>query len=309
MSRRKRYSQATEIYNNFVNGGQLRYNPAMQRELAIERMYMRTLTELAVNRFKWSGLPDGINPRYVELQLFYNALAIFMEDAALGKIIVKGSPSGQINWQGDPISFTVVGNGNWYHAPVSIDEAVPIWANALRAPDIDIVMIYAHRLAVLDRTMEINAASMRNPKILKVGENMRLSMENVLRQVGEGQDTIRVTDNMSLNEQIEVLDFGIDPDQIINLDMFHTRQWGKCMGLMGIEFANQDKKERLVADEVSANNEQTDSIKFVNLNARRLAADLINKKFETSITVDYNTEVEERAAMIFESIISDRETV
>lgn len=111
MSRRKRPSAANDLYQYHLNGG-LRYNPAMHRETMIENMYIRVLTDLAVNRFKWSGLPDSINERYLEMSLFYNALAVYFEDAALGPIAVKASANGYLNYQGDPTGFTVVGNGN-----------------------------------------------------------------------------------------------------------------------------------------------------------------------------------------------------
>lgn len=309
MSRKKRPSAANEIYAQHMNGG-LSYNPARSRELAIENMYIRTLTDLAVNRFKWSGLPSSINERFLEMTLFYNGMVLYFNDESIGNIAVKATPSGLWNYQNDPTGFTIASNGYYRHAPVSANEAVPIWCNYLRTPDIDIVMIFANRLAGIDRTNEINTQQMRHTRILRVGENQRLSVENINRQSMEGQEAIRVSEAFSASDVVEVLDFGIDADKtILPMDMYHTRQWSKCMGLLGIEFANQDKKERLVSAEVDSNNEQTDSIKFVNLNSRRQAAALINAKFGTNISVDYNTEINDRADRIFNALINDSETV
>ena len=66
------------------------------------------------------------------------------------------------------------------------------------------------------------------------------------------------------------------------------------MGLLGIENANQDKTERLVGGEVDANNAQTASMRFVNLNQRREAAKAINKKFGLNVSVDYHTTAEQK---------------
>jgi hypothetical protein len=106
-------------------------------------------------------------------------------------------------------------------------------------------------------------------------------------------------------QAIQVFDMGINPDTIEKLDIVRARQWNVCMGLLGIDNANQDKKERLVESEVGANDEQTDSMKFVNLNARRQAAEAINEVFNLDVSVDYNTKIAERADQLFNAAIAD----
>lgn len=304
MSKKKRPNAANDIYAYHMAGG-LGYNSAMGREVMIENMYMRMLTDLAVNRFKWIGLPPQINQRFLELTLFYNGMVLYFEDENLGQIAVKATPNGAWNWQNDPTGFTITANGYYRHAPVSAARAVPIWCNYLRTPDLDVVAIFANRLAQIDRTLEINTEQLRNTRIVRAGENQRLSYENINRQISEGQPVIRVSESMSVEDVFEVLDFGLDATKtILPLDMYHSRQWGKCMGLLGIEFANQDKKERLVAAEVDANEEQTDSIKLVNLNSRREAAERINAMFHTNIRVEYNTEVETQAKQVFNAFVN-----
>jgi hypothetical protein len=63
--------------------------------------------------------------------------------------------------------------------------------------------------------------------------------------------------------------------------------WNEVMTYLGIGNAKQDKKERLVADEVAANDEQIESSREVMLKARQLACDKINNMFNLSISVDY----------------------
>jgi hypothetical protein len=61
------------------------------------------------------------------------------------------------------------------------------------------------------------------------------------------------------------------------------------MGLLGINNANQDKKERLVAAEVGANDEQVQATRNIALNARQQAAERINKLYGLSVEVDFKT--------------------
>lgn len=307
MGRRKRGSGANELYQRHLQGTPFAPNPINNRMALIERMYQRILAELATNRFKWEGFPSSIDVRFLELQLFYSAISVFYLDKKYDKFLaLRGGANGPINMLDNPTSFQVVGN-QYVSATVSAVRetadhgiAVPIWANYLRIPDLDIVTIYANRLATLDRTIEINSENARRNKVLVASENTQLSVENINRMIEEGS-TIRVNTAIgeNINEIITAIDLGSDPDAIEKLHIVRTRQWNECMGLLGIENANQDKKERLVSSEVDANADQTSNMRFVNLNARRIAIEKIKLAYPgqfENLTVDYNTDLE-RAAM------------
>lgn len=297
MSRRKRGGGADALYENHLNGSPFKQNGKTSRASLIESMYLRVLTELASNRFKWTGLPDEIDLRFLETTLFYQALSVFYFDTGYDKYMsLKGGGTNFLNMIDNPTAFMVVGN-NFVAKTLSADDCVPIWANQMRRPDIDIVTIYAKKLADLDMTIEINSINARQNKVLVSGENQRLSVVNIDRQMNEGQNGIQVAGPLQDLAFIQAVDLGINPDTIEKLDIIRARQWNVCMGLLGIENANQDKTERLVGGEVDANNAQTASMKFVNLNSRRRAADAINKKYGLNVEVDFYTEAERKDAI------------
>lgn len=321
MARNKRGGGADAIYNEHLFGsGKYNNSPSMNREASITRLLERNMTELAVNRFAWDGLPDSIDARFLELCLFFNALAVVYWDEDYDKLLaVRGTGTGFVNMLDNPVSFSVIGPGSLIkpttdtapaqfqnkiigaYSPAAHEEleesekkkkAIPIWANYLRSPEIDIVRIYSTRLAWIDRTLEINSKNARRNKILKGTPNMQLSMVNFARAVDQGDELIQITGPMQDMDFIDVLDLGIEPDSYDKLALLRTRIWSEAMGLLGIDNANQDKKERLVAAEVGANDSQTDSMRFVSLNARRQACDQINKVFGLEISVDFKVEIE-----------------
>lgn len=304
--------RAGGMYNEWKNYGFNR-NPVNQQEQSIEFMYIRLLTDLAASRFKWEGLPDEIDVRFLELTLFYQAMSIFYHDGRYDTYMaMRGTQNGSLDYQNNPTGFNPIGN-NFVTVPVSgmrdteffdtktnqkvkIGQGIPIWANKQRIPDVDIVMIYAKKLANLDRTVEINSLNARRNKVIVTNDAMNLTMTNIARQIEEGQNNLKIKGNVDI-DSIKAIDLGIDPLTILNLDIVRDRQWNKCMTLLGIESANQDKKERLVSDEVTANGDQTSMMRYVNLNERRVAAKKINDKYGLDISVSYYTDEERKANM------------
>jgi hypothetical protein len=298
MSSHKRASGANEIYSNHLFGKGFNNNPATTRTATIERMYHRILTELATNRFKWDGLPDSIDVRFLEMKLFYKALAVFYFDKEYDQYLaLDGTGTSYVNMLDNPTAFQVIGN-HFVGKTISAKNCVPIWANYVRMPDIDIVQIYSHKLANLDRSIEINSANARQTKVIVSSENQRLTTTNISRQIDEGVNNIAVAGAMQDLAFIQALDLGVNPDTIEKLHIVRTRLWNECMGLMGLENSNQDKTERLVSGEADANNDQTSAMRYVNLNARRIAATAINKKYpELNVSVRYYTDEERNASM------------
>jgi hypothetical protein len=294
-----------EIYRNHLRGTPFRNNPTNNRVALLERMYLRILTELAMNRFKWTGLPDSVDVRFLEMNLFYRALSVFYYDTEYEQYFALQSGStSYLNMMNNPTAFVVIGNSfvsktiGAYNPAVKYNDGeakkkgIPIWANFLRVPDLDIVTIYASKLAQLDRTVEINSQNARMNKVLVTNEQQKLSVMNINRQIDEGQNGISVAGPLQDLAFIQNVDLGIHPDMLDKVHILRTRIWNECMGLLGIENANQDKKERLVAAEVDANQDQTSMTRYVNLNARRTACDQINKVFGMDVQVEYYTEVE-----------------
>lgn len=324
MSSTKRGSALDFYLNSPLYNGDAGFaqTPDAQREQYIERMLQRNLSELAMNRFKWDNVPESVDIRFVEFNLLVNGVCVWYWDRGFNKLVaVQGASTGYMNYTQNPVAFTVIGPGTQVmggketiaYTPKTLSAYIPqvhkgspdardkgfgMWPNYLRAPDIDIVMIYATRLATLDRTLEINTKNARRNKVVTANSNNQLSLSNISRQQDEGLQQIMVKENANLEEAISVLDLGILPDSYEKLAILRRGWWNECMGLLGIAGANQDKKERLVAAEVSANDNQTDSMRYVALQARRQALAHINEVFGLDIKVDFNTEVEAQAQVM-----------
>ena len=72
----------------------------------------------------------------------------------------------------------------------------------------------------------------------------------------------------------------------------------EALTFLGINNANTDKKERLITDEVKANDEQLFVARQVMLNARKMACKEINEMFGLNIDVEFRGEEERRQMML-----------
>ena len=292
MSKNKNDFVANTIYSRHIHGDGRRFlaNPVTTRVQALQRYYIRRLTEMCIARFEWKGLPESIDRLFLEKTLHFNALSVFYHDPRYGEFMaLRATQAGHINVTDNPTRFQVYGN-NFPSVGLRAANCVPIWGNITRAPDNDLVLIYAQKFADLDTSLEINARNARRSKVVQATEGQRLTMTNVVRQLDEGAPAIFVEDGFDTSK-LEAIDLGINPDHLEVLHIYKTRLWNECCMLLGIDGANQDKKERLVSNEVEANAEQINLSKVVALSTRKEAAEQINRKYGLNVSVDYHTDV------------------
>lgn len=292
MPRHKGGRRGTENYgalNPMAN------NQAKNRQDIIERMYLRILGELAMNRFEWKGFPSSVDTRWLEMSLYRGALAVvWVDDTNDAMWAMQGVGVGTKNRIDNYTTYRVYGP-SFPGLDLNIRKCEPVWANYLRMPDLDIVRVYAHKLAVIDRTLEINSNNARQTKIITVSENGQLTAKALQTAIDSGQQAVEVSVNV--NDIVTALDIGVDGPLMDSLAALRSKFWNECMGLLGINNSNQEKKERLVEKEVGANDDQVNTQRRVNLNARQAAAKAITAKFAAhlkgaEVTVDYYTEID-----------------
>lgn len=263
-------------------------DPQMNDQTLTEHMYLQTLTELCINRFKWDGLPEEIDHRFIELTLHSQGLIIFFHDSDYDRYFgLRGTAHGQNNMYDNPTLFTAIGN-SMIQKDLNARECVPIWANSLRIPQRQAIVLYARKLAKIDRTIDITIENMRYTRLVTGNANQRLSLQNIMRQVDEGKPLVYTSANFDPSS-VQVFDLGVHPDTLPKLMDARNSLWNQAMGFLGINNANQDKRERLVASEVDANDEQVLAVRSTALNARQYAAEQINRMFPAlNVTVSYD---------------------
>lgn len=250
------------------------------------------LSMLAQTVFKWEGLPNGIDEKHLERYLFNEGRCMFYKDPSVGWIITKCADAGTLNFYDEPTKLLPVATD-----AIELDlterepgeDCVLIYNNDYAYPTARTIMMYAARLTEIQRTIDINIHAQKTPIIIKASDKTRLSAKQVYKQ-WSGFEPLIVTDkNLADGMEMEVLNISA-PIVFDKLAIEKNKLWNECMTFLGINNANMDKRERLVDDEVQANNEQIELSAHVMLKSRQRAAEAMSKLCGTEITVKLRKE-------------------
>jgi hypothetical protein len=252
-------------------------------------MFYNRLRDLALSLFEWKGLPKEISKRFLELTILYQGAAVFFKDEDIGGYMaLPVTQAGPLNVYQDPVEFTAFSIN--YHKELNKDNAVIIWNNYARESIDSILRNFAYRLYMVERAMDVNISQQKFPIVFLTEESQRLTMENLMDQF-EGNHPFVMGNKRGLDlDSVKAITTGV-PFVADKLMEYKHNLWNEAMTFLGIGNAKQDKRERLVADEVAANDEQIESSRFIMLKARQEACEKINALFGLSVSVDYKLNI------------------
>lgn len=246
--------------------------------------YYNRLTELSISMFEWKNLPDSVDPRFMELALFSDGMAVFFEDEVLGFLALQTTIAGRLNVYRIPTQRRAYAV-NGYNRNLDEKNSVIIFNNLLHTPSMLDVRMFAERLANLDRVIDVNANAQKTPILILCDEAQRLTMENLYMKY-DGNMPVIFGDKDLYTKGVSVLQTGATyvSDKIYQLK---TDIWNEALTYLGISNIAVTKKERLISDEVQRNQGGVIASRYSRLEARRQACSQINKMFGLDIWVDY----------------------
>jgi len=240
--------------------------------------------------FEWKNLPDTCSDRILEQSLYNQGSAVFFKDDIVGFLALPVNLVGNFDVNGESINRAAYSNYNNYKNNLTNKNSVVIYNNYHRMGSESIVSHYALRLYNLERSIDINLSLQKFPTIIKCSESQRLTMENLFNDY-EGNQPFIFGDTALDTTGIEVLDLKA-PYLVDKFEMQKHMIMSNFLNAIGIENSNADKKERLVSDEVGANDGIVEMSRYIYLNERRIAADKINKMFDLNIEVGYRSNLD-----------------
>lgn len=249
-------------------------------------------SNLALNRFVWEGLPEGLESRHIERALFEYGQCAFYDDNEVGLLCLPCVPSNMRNVYGEPTE--VVLHGINYSKDVKIKDVVRILNNDNCFPTLHQVNYYVSKIYEIDKAMDKNLKKLKMPYIVASTKENELTMKNILKQVKDDQDEIYVDSKMTIGGDVGIHVLKTETPYLIDKYQQHKNDlMCEFLTIMGLNNsnANNGKKERLLVDEVNVNNGEILMHLDVDFKNRQIACEQINKKFGLNISVRKNIEL------------------
>jgi hypothetical protein len=248
------------------------------------QMYLRQLLTLAENVFEFTNLPEFIDVSYLNKQLLRKGSVAFFKDEVMGLLALPYNNIGTLDVYGRPKSIQVIAR-NGYTRTLKQGEFVIMYDNNGRYPLLMDIYQNAERIALCKRVIDINISQQRTPRIWLTNSDKKRSVEDLVNDIDGNVERVLAYDNINLDDLQAVCEPA--PFVADKIDIHLEKEWAEFFRLIGVANLVEQKKERLIQDEMTASLGGTIASRYSRFEPRKRAIEEINKKFGTDIKVRY----------------------
>lgn len=234
------------------------------------------LLAIAMNRFRWDGLPSTCDPRFLELQLHKTGIATICHAEKTPDVwqSLMAMPQGDWNDYGIPIKWNAKGyTGNEYAVTPATGEMV--YYSQTRLNPWSAIVQYATKLTHIQRTSDVNLMHQQKPWIMLMPQEKKMELVNLYKQAA-GYEPVILGDsnNKALLDLNEGNCFTLDL-KVPYIGKELTEQYQNVLNqyllFMGVPHIMFEKSERMITEEATAGNSTTNIILKNCLDSRRWA--------------------------------------
>lgn len=249
------------------------------------QMYFRQMLALAENVFEFEGLNKFIDVSYLNKQLLRKSSIAWFKDEVIGVIALPYRSLTTLDIYGRPKKIEVFSNSNGYHRILNKNEFVIMYDNNGRYPlYLDIAQM-AERMALCVRTQDINIAQQKTPRVWKTNQDKLNSTRDLLNNIDANVESIVAHES----EDLEGLECVLEPAPYVTdkIEQKIDKLWAEFYRLIGVANLQEQKRERVIQDEMIASQGGTIASRYTRYEPRANAIAKINEKFGTNISVKY----------------------
>lgn len=243
-------------------------------------MFQNDLIELALSRFRWVGLPETCNERYLEWVLLNEGSATLAYPSLTSETLLslKSVQQGAPNMYDEPRSWRALGATGKTNFMCNWTNGVWIWENSTRYPLMVKINIWARELADIMRTKQINRYHMRMPLVITGPQDRAFDVQNFYKNIANGEPFVLAYDNFS-----DIQTSATMPERAREyigdkLQAEWSNTWDAIYRELGIN-SMPFKEERMIEDEVNSTMQPTELARLSPLTTRRAACDKLNARF------------------------------
>lgn len=248
--------------------------------------------DLAVNVFKWEGLPDNIWKFYPEQTLYRQGMACMIKVPGTDDLDIFPVAYGSVNLDlhGNPVTWRCYVIGD---SPASdiirntiYDDtnSVLIWNNPTRTGLVKYVETQVRNMLFTDNTLKTNIMVQNTPVMIRANNKTILSAKNLFESF-EIDGVVFPSNEMTEQLSIDVINLNVPFIGDKLSDQYETFN-NRILRYLGINHLPVEKQERMLTGEVDSNDGLIDIIVQSRLSLREQACERMKEVFGIDVTVD-----------------------
>lgn len=275
--------------------------------------YENRMMRICLSMFEWVNLPESMNQRFLEKSLYFFGRASLLYSEKYGYINLNCASDGFINLYDLPTKLNCYSHDLHFTRDLYTgntgkkkdEECILVLNNYDYLPTYATIQLFAQKLAECDMTMNVNLKAQKTPVLILTSDEQRLTMENLYNQYDGNKPMIFGDGNVLNMGSIKAIDTKA-PYVIDKISEYKKEIWNEFLTFIGVNNVAQEKKERLVSDEVNQNNEVINYNLQSFLAPRQEACRQFNEKFGL---VGTDKEISVRIRSDLHNIIKNEESV
>jgi len=248
-------------------------------------MYRREMITLAENVFEFKYLPEYMDVAFInDILVRQGAIAFFWDDVLKELVALPFTVSGKPDIYGRPRYIMARAANGTYYRGLKQGEFVIMYDNNGFYPIYADICQMAERISLSVRTNDVNLVQQRTPRIWKTTSDNKRTMQDMLSQIDGMMENIVTYDSIDFDD-VSVVQAPA-PYVVDKIDMHLDKQWAEFYRLIGIANVMEQKKERVIKDEMTASLGGTIASRFSRFEPRKRAIEKINKMFKEKLERD-----------------------
>ena len=242
------------------------------------------VTNIALSRFKWEGLPKTCKPEILEETLYFYGKAVFFHDPDIGFVHTPVDLPGPYNIYYESVVREAY-SFNDFHRTLKADDSVLIKANMTMTPDYVTTWNYTPKIADGIRAIDVHMQTLKRPFFVTCQEKEKNSVSRILNDIADNQ--IAVVGKKLMDNSIQVNPTCSDSHLA---DMWGTvkNYYNQLYSSLGIKNSFVSKKERVITSEAEGEEISIRHVLESELYCRQEAAAKISEMTGSEVKVTAN---------------------
>lgn len=259
--------------------------------------YMQRACSMYAAQRAWKNMGNYFNASFAEATLFYTGwLAIWYDPVLKSYICGRPIPNDTLDIYGNYTSWSVYTINGLSIRDLNTSNSVLVYDSSARYfngngiskpyPPFRQIAHIVDEMCALYKSMRVNISSLGCPLIIQGTADQQLSMQNAIQMINDGTPYIFARNDNATTVDPEIKALRTEaPNNINSFSTEIDKCWSEMFSVLGVDNVGVNKAERLLVDEVNANNEQVNLIAHDKIASRNQALGVLNNMYGTDCVV------------------------